>query len=148
MLQQTQVKTVIPYFEKFTKRYPTLTDLSKCKERQILKLWEGLGYYRRARNLLATVKILVREKKSKLPTTKEEIKKLPGVGEYTADALLGLVYDQPRIAVDGNVKIPDDCDIPVPFKDTKPRDVPARSKLADITVASLLSTVSIHLSTS
>ena len=104
MLQQTQVKTVIPYFEKFTKRYPTLTDLSKCKERQILKLWEGLGYYRRARNLLATVKILVREKKSKLPTTKEEIKKLPGVGEYTADALLGLVYDQPIIAVDGNVK--------------------------------------------
>ena len=66
MLQQTQVKTVIPYFLKFTKKFPTLSALSKCREKEILKLWEGLGYYRRARNLLATTKILVKEKKSKL----------------------------------------------------------------------------------
>jgi A/G-specific adenine glycosylase len=104
MLQQTQVKTVIPYFSKFTKKFKTLKALSKCKEKEILKLWEGLGYYRRARNLLATSKLLVREHYSKLPYEIEEIKKFPGIGEYTANALLGLVYNMPTIAVDGNVK--------------------------------------------
>ena len=104
MLQQTQVKTVIPYFKKFIKELPTLYLLSRCKEKKVLKLWEGLGYYRRARNLLASAKILVNKKKSKLPNSVEEIKKLPGVGDYTANALIGLVYNQPTIAVDGNVK--------------------------------------------
>ena len=104
MLQQTQVKTVIPYFNKFTKKFNTLQSLSKTNERQIFKLWEGLGYYRRARNLLASAKILVKHHNSKLPKTIGEIKKLPGVGDYTANALLGLVYDEPTIAVDGNVK--------------------------------------------
>ena len=104
MLQQTQVKTVIPYFKNFTKKFKTLKSLSKSKELEILKLWEGLGYYRRAKNLLASAKILVKEHNSKLPKTLEEVKKLPGVGEYTANALLGLVYNQPRIAIDGNVK--------------------------------------------
>ena len=104
MLQQTQVKTVIPYFNKFTKKFKTLKSLSKSNERIILKLWEGLGYYRRARNLLASAKILVKQYNSKLPKTIKEIKKLPGVGEYTANALLGLIYDQPTIALDGNVK--------------------------------------------
>ena len=64
----------------------------------------GLGYYRRAKNLLASAKILVRQYNSKLPNTLNELKKLPGIGEYTANALLGLVYDKPTIAVDGNVK--------------------------------------------
>jgi A/G-specific adenine glycosylase len=104
MLQQTQVKTVIPYFNKFTKKFKTLRSLSKSNEDQILKLWEGLGYYRRARNLLASSKLLVKKYNSKLPVTIEEVKKLPGVGEYTANALLGLIYDQPKIAIDGNVK--------------------------------------------
>jgi len=104
MLQQTQVKTVIPYFKKFTKNFKTLKSLSKCSEKKILKLWEGLGYYRRARNLLATSKVLVSEYNSKLPKTIKEIKNLPGVGDYTANALLGLVHNQPAIAVDGNVK--------------------------------------------
>mgnify|MGYP001355871053 FL=1 len=104
MLQQTQVKIVIPYFKKFTDKFPTLESLSKSNEKKILKLWEGLGYYRRARNLLTTSKILVKKKKSKLPNSLEEIKKLPGIGEYTANALLGLVYNQPTIALDGNVK--------------------------------------------
>ena len=104
MLQQTQVKTVIPYFNKFTNKFKTIKDLSKSKEREILKMWEGLGYYRRARNLLACSKILANNYKSRLPRSIIEIKNLPGVGDYTANALLGLVYNEPRIALDGNVK--------------------------------------------
>ena len=104
MLQQTQVKTVIPYFKKFTNKYKSLEALSNINEKEILKSWEGLGYYRRAKNLLASAKILVRQNNSRLPNTLDELKKLPGVGDYTANALLGLVYDKPTIAVDGNVK--------------------------------------------
>ncbi len=104
MLQQTQVKMVIPYFNKFTKKFKTIKALSKSNEREVLKMWEGLGYYRRARNLLACSKILVQNYKSILPKSINEIKKLPGVGDYTANALLGLVYNEPRIALDGNVK--------------------------------------------
>ena len=104
MLQQTQVKTVIPYFNNFTKKIKTLSALSKTNEKKILKLWEGLGYYRRARNLLACSKLLVKKYNSKLPDTLQELKKLPGIGDYTGNALLGLVYDQPRLAFDGNVK--------------------------------------------
>jgi len=104
MLQQTQVKTVIPYFVKFIKEIPTLKLLSTCSEKKILKYWEGLGYYRRARNLLSTSKILINDKKGILPKSIEEIKKLPGIGEYTGNALLGLVYDFPTVAIDGNVK--------------------------------------------
>ena len=104
MLQQTQVKTVIPYFKKFTKKYKSLESLAKINENQILKLWEGLGYYRRARNLLASVKLLVKKYDSELPKNFEEVKKLPGVGDYTANALLGFIHNQPTLAVDGNVK--------------------------------------------
>ena len=104
MLQQTQVKTVIPYFKKFTKKYKTLKSLSKANETQILKMWEGLGYYRRARNLLASTKLLVKEHNSKLPNILKEIKKLPGVGDYTANALMGFIHNYPTIAIDGNVK--------------------------------------------
>tara|TARA_Y100001970_G_scaffold276788_1_gene380032 strand:+ start:1691 stop:2692 length:1002 start_codon:yes stop_codon:yes gene_type:complete len=104
MLQQTQVKTVIPHFQKFTKKIKTLNSLSMCSEKKILKLWEGLGYYRRAKNLLSTSKILVKRYNSKLPKTIDKVKELPGIGNYTANALLGLVYNQPVIALDGNVK--------------------------------------------
>ena len=104
MLQQTQVKTVIPYFNKFINRYKTLESLSKINESQILKLWEGLGYYRRAKNLLASVKLLVKVHNSKLPNTLQDIKKFPGVGDYTGNALLGFIHNYPTIAVDGNVK--------------------------------------------
>ena len=104
MLQQTQVKTVIPHFKKFTNKYKTLEALSKINESQILKLWEGLGYYRRAKNLLASVKLLVKDYNSKLPNTLKDIKKLPGVGEYTGNALLGFIHNYPTIAIDGNVK--------------------------------------------
>ncbi len=104
MLQQTQVNTVIPYFKRFTDKFKTLKSLSQCSEKKILKLWEGLGYYRRAKNLLLTSKILVNSHDSKLPKTIEEIKTFPGVGDYTANALLSLVYNKPGIALDGNVK--------------------------------------------
>ncbi len=104
MLQQTQVKTVIPYFKKFIFVIPTLQSLSKCNEKKILKLWEGLGYYRRAKNLLASSKLLVKDYNSKLPYEIDEIKKLPGVGDYTANALLALIHNKPTIAIDGNVK--------------------------------------------
>ena len=104
MLQQTQVKTVIPYFNKFTSKYKTLKSLSKINESQILKLWEGLGYYRRAKNLLTSVKLLVKVYNSKLPNNLKDLKKLPGIGDYTGNALLGLVHNYPTIAIDGNVK--------------------------------------------
>tara|TARA_Y100000816_G_scaffold200770_1_gene147458 strand:+ start:1197 stop:2195 length:999 start_codon:yes stop_codon:yes gene_type:complete len=104
MLQQTQVKTVIPYFEKFTKKFTNLDSLSKANENKILKLWEGLGYYRRARNLLATSKILVNKYNSKLPREIDEIKTLPGIGEYTSNVLAALIYNKQTLALDGNVK--------------------------------------------
>ena len=104
MLQQTQVKTVIPYFNNFTKKFKTLHSLSKSNEKEIFKMWEGLGYYRRARNLLACSKELVNKYNSKLPNKLEELKKLPGIGDYTSNALLGLVHNKPTLALDGNVK--------------------------------------------
>jgi len=104
MLQQTQVKTVIPYFKVFLNNFPTLKSLSLSNETRVLKLWEGLGYYRRARNLLATSKIIVNEHNSKLPKNLIDIKKLPGIGDYTANALLAFIYEHPTIAIDGNVK--------------------------------------------
>jgi A/G-specific adenine glycosylase len=104
MLQQTQVKTALPYFKNFLLYLPSLESLSRSNEKKVLKLWEGLGYYRRARNLLATAKILVKEYKSKLPKKIIDIKKLPGIGDYTANVLLAFIHNQPTIAIDGNVK--------------------------------------------
>ena len=104
MLQQTQVKTVIPYFNNFVKNIPDLKTLSQSSDKTILKLWEGLGYYRRAKNLRKTSKILVKKYNSKIPNKFEDIKKLPGVGDYTANILLALIYNQPRIGIDANVK--------------------------------------------
>jgi A/G-specific adenine glycosylase len=104
MLQQTQVKTVIPYFKNFVKKIPNLITLSSTNNRRVLKLWEGLGYYRRARNLHKTAKILIKKYNGKLPKKFEEIKKLPGVGEYTARALLAFVYNQSHIPFDGNIE--------------------------------------------
>ena len=104
MLQQTQVKIVIPYFKNFVKKIPDLITLSATNNRRVLKLWEGLGYYRRARNLHKTAKILIKKYNGKLPKKFEEIKKLPGVGEYTARALLAFVYNQSHIPFDGNIE--------------------------------------------
>jgi len=104
MLQQTQVKTVVPYFKNFVKKIPNLRALSVTNEKTVLKFWEGLGYYSRAKNLHKTAKILIKKYKGKIPKSLEELKELPGVGDYTANALLALVYNQPHIALDGNVK--------------------------------------------
>ncbi len=104
MLQQTQVKTVIPYFNNFVKKIPNLETLSQSREKKILKLWEGLGYYSRAKNLRKTSKILVKNYKSRIPNNFTKLKELPGIGDYTANILLALIYNQPRIALDGNVK--------------------------------------------
>jgi len=104
MLQQTQVKTVIPYFNNFVKRIPNLKALSMSNEKKVLKLWEGLGYYTRAKNLHKTSKILIKKYNGKIPKSFVELKELPGIGDYTANALLALIYNQPRIALDGNVK--------------------------------------------
>ena len=104
MLQQTQVKTVIPYFNNFVKKIPNLKVLSTSSEKKILKLWEGLGYYSRAKNLHKSSKILIKKYNGKIPDSFEKLKELPGIGKYTANILLALLYNQPRIALDGNVK--------------------------------------------
>ncbi len=104
MLQQTQVKTVIPYFNNFVKKIPNLKALSKSNEKKILKLWEGLGYYTRAKNLHKTSKIIIKKYNGKLPKSYDELKELPGIGDYTANILLALIYNQSRVAIDGNVR--------------------------------------------
>ena len=104
MLQQTQVKTVSPYFNNFVKKVPNLKALSKSSDKKILKLWEGLGNYARAKNLHKTSIILVKKYKGRIPDNFVKLKELPGIGDYTANILLALIYNQPRIALDGNVK--------------------------------------------
>ena len=104
MLQQTQVSTVIPYFKKFIKNIPNLESLANINEKKLLKYWEGLGYYSRVRNLKKTAKIVVSKYKKKLPTTLEELKTLPGIGDYTASAILSIAFNKPFIPLDGNVE--------------------------------------------
>ena len=102
-LQQTQVSTVIPYYSRFMERFPDLLTLSHAEEPEVLKYWEGLGYYRRARQLLKLAKTLVFDFAGELPRDRKTLLKLPGIGEYTAGALLSFVFDLPEPAVDGNV---------------------------------------------
>ena len=104
MLQQTQVSTVIPYFNNFIKKIPNLNSLAKINEKQLLKYWEGLGYYSRVKNLKKTAKIVVSKYKTKLPNTLDELKKLPGIGEYTASAILAIAFNKPYIPLDGNIE--------------------------------------------
>ena len=102
MLQQTQVDTVIGYYEKFLKTFPNLESLAKSKEQDVLTLWSGLGYYRRARNLRMGAKFIVKEW-GKFPTTRDDILRVPGIGPYTAGAVLSIAFDLPEPLVDGNV---------------------------------------------
>ena len=104
MLQQTQVKTVIPYFNNFVKKIPNLKALSRSNEKKVLKLWEGLGYYNRAKNLHKTSKILIKKYNGQIPDSFAKLKELPGIGDYTANVLSALIYNRPRVAFDGNVK--------------------------------------------
>ncbi len=104
MLQQTQVITVIPYFKRFIKNIPNLKALSITQDSKLIKLWEGLGYYSRARNLKKTAQILVEHFNEKMPENFEDLKSLPGIGEYTASAILAIAFNKPYIPVDGNVE--------------------------------------------
>jgi len=104
MLQQTQVATVIPYFNKFIKQIPNFHSLAKVENRKLLKLWEGLGYYSRARNLKKTGKIVIKNFNGKLPDNFEELITLPGVGNYTATAILAIAFNKPYIPLDGNIE--------------------------------------------
>ena len=104
MLQQTQVKTVVPYFENFIKNFPNLKSLARAKEQKILKNWEGLGYYSRARNLKKTAIKLINEFNGCLPNDLEKLKSLPGIGEYTSRSILAIAHNKPYIPMDGNVE--------------------------------------------
>ncbi len=104
MLQQTQVKTVIPYYERFMRELPDWTSLAVAPEEKVLKLWEGLGYYRRARNLRLAAQMIARDFKGKLPDQLDQIRILPGVGPYSAGAILSIAFQKPIPLVDGNVK--------------------------------------------
>ena len=104
MLQQTQVATVIPYFNNFIKDIPDIRSLSKIKEHKLIKYWEGLGYYSRVRNLKKTAQILEKNFKGRLPSTIEELKLLPGIGDYTANAIMAIGFNKPFIPLDGNIE--------------------------------------------
>ena len=104
MLQQTQVMTVIPYFRRFIKEIPSLNKLSNINEKKLIKMWEGLGYYSRARNLKKTAQIIIKNFKGKLPSNFEDLTKLPGVGNYTANAILAIAFNKQHIPLDGNIE--------------------------------------------
>ena len=104
MLQQTQVATVIPYFDRFIKNIPNLKSLTKAKEKKLIKLWEGLGYYSRVRNLKKTSQIILNIHKGKIPNNFEKLKSLPGIGNYTASAILAIAFNKPFIPLDGNIE--------------------------------------------
>ena len=104
MLQQTQVKTVIPFFNKFLKAFPNLKKLSKAKLEKVYKLWQGLGYYSRAKNLLNTAKLAQSKYKGKLPADFETLKSFPGIGDYTASAIMAIAFNKDFIGIDGNVE--------------------------------------------
>ena len=104
MLQQTQVATVIPYFNRFIKDIPNLKALSKVKNKKLIKLWEGLGYYSRVRNLKKTAQKIIKNFNGKLPDNFEDLISLPGIGNYTASAILSIAFDKPYIPLDGNIE--------------------------------------------
>ena len=104
MLQQTQVATVIPYFERFIDAFPTVHELAASDEQAVLNLWQGLGYYRRARNLRKAAQVVVDEFGGQVPATVDELMRLPGVGRYCAGAVASIAHGTPAPIVDGNVK--------------------------------------------
>jgi A/G-specific adenine glycosylase len=94
MLQQTQVATVVPYFKRFLTAFPTLSDLARAEEQEVLRLWEGLGYYRRARALHQAARLIVEQSTGRFPDTPEELARLPGLGRYTVNAVLSQAFDR------------------------------------------------------
>ncbi len=104
MLQQTQAATVIPYYLRFIARFPTVQDLAAADLDEVLKAWEGLGYYRRAHNLHKAARIIVAEHGGQLPREEKALLALPGIGRYTAGAIRSIAFDEPAPVLDGNVK--------------------------------------------
>jgi len=104
MLQQTQVATVIPYFNNFIKKIPNIQALAKVNENKLLRHWQGLGYYSRAKNLKKSAKLIRDKYKGRLPNDYDELKKLPGVGDYTASAISAIAFNQKIIPLDGNIE--------------------------------------------
>ena len=104
MLQQTQVKTVIPFFNNFISKIPNLKSLANVKEEKLMKCWEGLGYYSRAANLKKTANKILKEYKGKLPSSIDELKSLPGIGDYTSSAIMAIAFNKKIIPLDGNVE--------------------------------------------
>ena len=104
MLQQTQVATVIPYFNRFIKKIPNLKLLANIQNKKLIKLWEGLGYYSRARNLKKTAKVVIKNFKGNLPDNFDDLISLPGIGNYTASAILAIAFNKPYIPLDGNIE--------------------------------------------
>ncbi len=103
MLQQTTVKTVVPYYQKFLEQFPTLKSLADADEQKYLKLWAGLGYYNRIRNLHKAANIVVKEYEGVIPSSKEKLLELPGLGDYTASAVASIAFNEAVAVVDGNV---------------------------------------------
>ena len=103
ILQQTRVEQGLPYFHRFTEAFPTVRDLARAKEEKVMKLWQGLGYYSRARNLHKAAKVVANEYQGKFPRTFDELRSLPGIGDYTAAAIASFAFDQAVAVVDGNV---------------------------------------------
>src|SRR5947199_6742108 len=104
MLQQTQVATVIPYFHRFIDRFPTLGDLARADEQRVLRLWQGLGYYSRARNLRAAAIEMVGKHGGNIPENCEQLLELPGIGRYTAGAIASIAFGRRAPILDGNVQ--------------------------------------------
>ena len=103
MLQQTRVEAVLPYFNRFIKTLPNIRALAEAEEDVLLKLWEGLGYYRRAYNLQKAARVVMEQYGGEMPRSFEQLRGLPGIGDYTAGAVASIAYGEPKPAVDGNV---------------------------------------------
>lgn len=103
ILQQTRVAQGLPYYQRFVDHYPSVRDLANAGEEAVLRLWQGLGYYTRARNLIRCAKAVVAEHGGVFPSTFKELRQLPGIGDYTAAAIASIAFDQPVAVVDGNV---------------------------------------------
>lgn len=103
ILQQTRVAQGLPYYQAFVKRYPTVQQLAAASEREVLRLWQGLGYYSRARHLLHCAKAVVKDHRGKFPATFEKLRQLKGIGDYTAAAIASFAFGEPVAVVDGNV---------------------------------------------
>ena len=125
MLQQTQVETVIPYFNTWMARFPDIEALADADEQEVLFYWEGLGYYRRARNLHKAAKMVIREMNGELPKTAKELQRLPGIGAYTAGAIASIAFGEDVSAVDGNIRrvLSRIFDVKVPARSTEGENI-------------------------